>query len=330
MEKHQVPHRSARFLQLPQGQPAGDKVEPMQITSGSPRNQKRSFEPENYDECHSGKFLGKWVRPVFTSIYDIRSQINRLKDGLEGVKNYHRRMDVVDGLAPRLAPLRIMRNPFEAVKAKQAPNKHSDDTLQIATVASYVARHSNITVEPRRLLKRLLEAPQTTPEASLFSDDFFDETCEMRRGQHENRVLRDIGQFIVPSAELLATCGALHDRFLTETVNEGWTNSDQFDGSGPAPHFAVGFNHEAFTPAQRHKIHPEMDPMSAHSPFTATHRVCFPFLVSQVTTSSLEAADDQNTHSINVALSCVARLFQLAQRETELHGDILAFSISHD
>jgi hypothetical protein len=95
----------------------------------------------------------------------------------------------------------------------------------------------------------LLSTEQTIPKDSLFGDELFEETCEMIRNKNEARVIRDISQLIVPSAEILATRGAKSLKILIESVNEGWNNSIPLTGTRPQPDYSVGFRREAFTKA---------------------------------------------------------------------------------
>lgn len=64
----------------------------------------------------------------------------------------------------------------------------------------------------------------------------------------------------------------------------------------------------------------------------ATYYMHFPFLTCEVNcgTTGLDIADRQNGHSMAVAMRGIVELFKLGKRESELHGELLTFSISHD
>ena len=47
-------------------------------------------------------------------------------------------------------------------------------------------------------------------------------------------------------------------------------------------------------------------------------------------TTGLDIADRQNGHSMAVTVRGIVELFKLGKRESELHGEFLTFSISHD
>jgi hypothetical protein len=66
------------------------------------------------------------------------------------------------------------------------------------------------------------------------------------RGKNETRVIRDIEQLIVPSAEILAIRGAQHLKILHETTDVSWHNAYPINGLRPQPDYALGFSTYAF------------------------------------------------------------------------------------
>ncbi|KAK6330646.1 hypothetical protein TWF718_002843 [Orbilia javanica] len=190
-----------------------------------------------------------------------------------------------------------------------------------------------ITEGSKATCKSLLSADQQVPVDSLFREDLFEITCEKLTGANEARVMRDITQLIVPSAETLATFGSRHLDILSETCNAGWNSCIPFTTPRPQPDYAVGFKREAFTKAQFDTLLPFLgDFLCDQACFMATYFMFFPFLSCEVKCSGqpLEIADRQNAHSMGVATRAVVELFKLVGREQELNREILAFSISHD
>ncbi|OJD28259.1 hypothetical protein ACJ73_00338 [Blastomyces percursus] len=173
---------------------------------------------------------------------------------------------------------------------------------------------------------------QSIPIDSLFRDDLFDKLCEMIQDRNETRVIRDISQLIVPSAELLATYGAIKLICLIESVNEGWENSIPVTGPRPQPDYSVGFRRSAFTDDQLKKIQPFVGELTDTSYFMATYYMYFPFLTCEVKcgAAALDIADRQNAHSATIAARATVELFKLVKREKEIDREILAFSVSHD
>lgn len=184
----------------------------------------------------------------------------------------------------------------------------------------------------KQLCQDLLEAKQAIPEDTLFSDDIFEETCEIMRKTNEARLIRDITLLIVPSAETHTIRRPRNLRILVETVNEGWNNSIPITSPRPQPDYSVGFRREAFTADQLKLLEPFIGTLWDESYFAATWYMYFPFLTCEVKcgASALDIADRQNAHSITLAVRAVVELFRLVKREKELDREILAFSITHD
>jgi hypothetical protein len=184
----------------------------------------------------------------------------------------------------------------------------------------------------RTLIRGLLEKAQPVPKDSLFRDDLFNSTFRRIRNRNETRVIRDISQLIVPSAEIFATYGAAALDCLIESTNEGWNNSIPVTKTRPQPDYSVGFRREAFTETQLQKLQPFVGDLTDNSFFMGTWYMYFPFFSSEVKcgAAALDVADRQNAHSMTLAVRGVVELFRLVKREKELHREILAFSISHD
>lgn len=216
---------------------------------------------------------------------------------------------------------------------KSAPYKHARYELQLRERGVFMCKHNEgITDESKTLCTKLLETPQTFPYNSLFSDDLFEKTCETIRNRNETRVIRDIAQLIVPSAETLTIRGAAHLHILTESVNEGWSNSIPLLGPRPQPDYGLGFKRESFDQDQLRKLQPFLGGLNDESPFSATYNMYFPFLTAEVKcgAAALDVADRQNAHSMALALKGLFGLFRLVGREKELHREINGFSVSHN
>ncbi|KAF7854696.1 hypothetical protein EAF04_010265 [Stromatinia cepivora] len=225
---------------------------------------------------------------------------------------------------------------------KSAQYKHPLFEKQLNKCGSFMDKyHKDITAESKKLCDTLLQAPQLPPEHTLFSDDkLYEKTCTRIRGQNEARVVRDIAQLIVPSAEILADRGAEHLEILQETINACWLNSYTFinpfgscPGPRPQPDFGLGFKPEAFSLEQLQKLQIFIgDPSTDSSWIAATYNMYLPFLSSEVKcgASGIDTADRQNAHTQSVILRGLHALFRLVGRENELHREINGFSISHD
>ena len=190
----------------------------------------------------------------------------------------------------------------------------------------------DISKHSRNLRRVLLEHDQTVPESSLFRDDLFKRVCREIEDRNEAMIIQDITRLIVPSAKNLGIYGARHLDHLIENVNEAWTGSIPVEGPRPQPDYCVGFRRSAFTDEQLKRLSPLIGSVYDTSFFVATYRMHFPFLACEVKcgAAALDIADRQNAHSMTIAVRGIVELYKAVKREKELHGEILAFSISHD
>ncbi|EGC45491.1 conserved hypothetical protein [Histoplasma capsulatum var. duboisii H88] len=218
-------------------------------------------------------------------------------------------------------------------EAESAQYKNPRYKIVLETKGSFMRKSELGTTDAsKRLCSTLLETEQSIPIDSLFRDDLFDKLCEMIQDRNEIRVIRDVSQLVVPSAELLATYGATKLICLIESVNEGWENSIPVTGPHPQPDYSVGFRRSAFTDDQLKKIQPFVGELTDTSYFMATYYMYFPFLTCEVKcgAAALDIADRQNAHSATIAVRATVELFKLVKREKEIDREILAFSVSHD
>ncbi|MCJ1385854.1 hypothetical protein MMC17_008978, partial [Xylographa soralifera] len=219
-------------------------------------------------------------------------------------------------------------------ESKSAPYRNTRYTTLLEGKGSYMREFDDddIPKNMEDLCQTLLKEEQPVPLDSLFRRDIFKKTCRKIEDRNEARVIQNISRLIVPSAETLATYGAIHLDHLIEGVNEGWTGSIAVEGPLPKPDYSVGFRRSVFTNEQLKKLDPLIGSVFENSIFVATYRMYFPFLTCEVKcgAAALDIADRQNAHSMTVAVKGVVELFKAVKREKELHREILAFSISHD
>ncbi|OJD31648.1 uncharacterized protein BKCO1_4600077 [Diplodia corticola] len=218
-------------------------------------------------------------------------------------------------------------------EAKSMPYRDARYETLLEAKNSFLRRDdAGVKKEAKKLCRDLLETEQAVPEDTLFSDDIFEETCEMMRKRNEARLVRDITLLIVPSAEIHMIRRPRHSRILVETVNEGWNSSIPVTSPRPQPDYSAGFRREAFTADQLKLLGPFVGTLWDESYFAATWYMYFPFLTCEVKcgAAALDIADRQNAHSATLAVRAVVELFRLVKREQEIDREILAFSVSHD
>ncbi|KIW36769.1 uncharacterized protein PV06_11058 [Exophiala oligosperma] len=231
------------------------------------------------------------------------------------------------------APSSTTPSDQKAREEKSSPYKDARYEALLAAKGSFMdASDLGVDDKSRTLIRGFLEKAQPVPKDSLFREDLFNSTFRKIRNRNDTRVIRDISQLIVPSAETFATYGATALDCLIESTNEGWNNSIPVTKTRPQPDYSVGFRREAFTETQLQKLQPFVGELTDNSFFMGTWSMYFPFFSSEVKcgAAALDVADRQNAHSMTLAVRGVVELFRLVKRERELHRQILAFSISHD
>jgi hypothetical protein len=215
-------------------------------------------------------------------------------------------------------------------EARSTPYRDARYETLLATKGSFL-NESDTQLAPaqRQLCRDLLTTEQPTPSTSLFHEDRFLTMARKLQRRNEARVVRDLGLLITPSAETLATDGATELAHLIDGCNEGWNRITPLLPPRPQPDYSVGFRRSAFSPQQLTRLHLEFD---ARSYFTALDDMLFPFLTTEIKCGAqgLDIADRQNAHSMTVAVRALVELYRMVDRLKELHGLVLAFSISHD
>ncbi|POS75609.1 hypothetical protein DHEL01_v206003 [Diaporthe helianthi] len=177
----------------------------------------------------------------------------------------------------------------------------------------------------------MLEGDHDLPQGTIFDSDVFERAYSNFHNKNEARIIQDISRLLVPSAETLSLYNK-ELRILTESVNEGWSNSVPLTGTRPQPDYSVGFRREAFTDDQLTKLSPFVGDFIAGdlSFFMATYYMYFPFLACECGSAvGLDVPDRHNAHSMFLAARGIVELFRLVRRENELHRQILSFSVSH-
>ena len=107
---------------------------------------------------------------------------------------------------------------------KSTPYTHARYEVSFATKGSYMDKdEAGVREREQRTLPK--SSSSQFLRISLFGNDLFESLCRMVRNKNEARVMRDISQLLVPSAEVLFLRGAKHLKILMESVNEGWNNS---------------------------------------------------------------------------------------------------------
>jgi hypothetical protein len=139
------------------------------------------------------------------------------------------------------APSSTTPSDQKAREERSAPYKDARYEALLATKGSFMdASDVGIDDGSKALIRVLLEKEQLLPKDSLFRDDLFSSTCRGVRNKNEARVIRDISQLIVPSAEIFATYGANALGYLIESTNEGWDKFHSINKASPTTRLLRG------------------------------------------------------------------------------------------
>jgi len=313
---------------LPSKPPKRKRETEQQLNPPSPKRPRTSYRRTSDQDVDSVTYWTQtyhWPRGYFNESGEMSHLLARKKST---ASLRRKRSDSESG-----APSSTTPSDQKPREEKSAPYQNARYETVLATKDSFMGKYGQGTTnESKRLCQQLLDAQPTVPKDTIFSDEYFEETCEAIRNKNEARVIRDISLLIVPSAEALAIRGSQRCRILIESVNEGWNNSIALTKPRPQPDYSVGFRREAFTEDQLQKLQPFVGDLFDNSFFMGTWYMYFPFFSSEVKcgAAALDVADRQNAHSMTLAVRGVVELFRLVKREQELHREILAFSVSHD
>jgi hypothetical protein len=104
-----------------------------------------------------------------------------------------------------------------------------------------------VSADCKALCTTLTNAVYKPPENSLFEGDLFWEVMNSIRSRNEPRVVRDIWQYITPSAEHLKLRRVSNIAYLREEVQTEWNRCDSIAGPTPKPDLTVGLDINVFT-----------------------------------------------------------------------------------
>ena len=99
----------------------------------------------------------------------------------------------------------------------------------------------NIKNASNDLYQRFLKLKSFVFTNSLFRDDLFEQTCRKIENKNETKIIQNIIQLIVSSAETFVIYEITHFKHLIENVNEVWTINISVKGSRPQSDYFIGF-----------------------------------------------------------------------------------------
>jgi hypothetical protein len=231
-----------------------------QATEEALQTQSRELD-EDVDPISCWAKTSRWPKDFaaqVTTQSDNMSHVLARKKSFRGQKRSGSSSVATASVAPGFATASVTTPSDQKPRdVKSAPYQDARYEILLATKGSFMDKSTlDLNGQSKIMCRTLLNSEQEVPQNSLFRDDIFETTCKNIRNRNEARVIKDISQLIIASAETLATYGAGHLGCLIETVNEGWNNAIAFLGTRPQPDYSVGFRREAFTNDQLAKLAP--------------------------------------------------------------------------
>ncbi|KAK5344351.1 hypothetical protein LTR61_011878, partial [Exophiala xenobiotica] len=187
---------------LPSKPPKRKRETEQQLNPPSPKRPRTSSPTPSIQDVDSITYWTQtyhWPRGYFNE----SGEMNHLLARKKSTASLRRKRSDSESGAPSSTP--SDQKPREE---KSAPYQNARYETVLATKDSFMGKYGQGTTnESKRLCEQLLDAQPTVPQDTMFSDEYFEETCEAIRNKNEARVIRDISLLIVPSAEALAIRG---------------------------------------------------------------------------------------------------------------------------
>ncbi|KAG8629893.1 hypothetical protein KVT40_001512 [Elsinoe batatas] len=219
---------------------------------------------------------------------------------------------------------------------RKSESPHRSDRLQLlAENGVFMKTSTKLSKSSKDMCGRLLRESRDICRYTAIPPDQLINLLERVAASNEARLRRDVMPWIVPSAELLYFCGELNHDYIGDAVDADWIRCATMGSTRPKPDYCAGLLTHAYNQAELAALRAYA---SAQRPVFFTPELSFPFLVCEVKTgeTGLNQADRQNIHSASIAVRAIVELYKAAfgvqdpARITNLYGQVLAFSISHD
>jgi len=178
----------------------------------------------------------------------------------------------------------------------------------------------------QEICKKVLETGDIEPENWIFKGCQFLEFLNILQEMDEITWRYELLPWLVPSTTFLGALGNEGFQVLRTSINEQWSCSlSPLTIRLPQPAYAVGFQVEAFTLEQLRSIGITTERPVPRSPFTATEDMIFPFLTADAGWDHYRQEPDSAAR----AVGGIIELFSLVNRQKDLNGEILAFTVSY-
>lgn len=181
---------------------------------------------------------------------------------------------------------------------------------------------------------KLFEGDRKPASFPVYPADQVNQVLALAQNENEAIIQRDVMPLVVPSARNLHLCGERGLNMIGETLSVEWTRCASMGSTRPKPDFVAGLSRSAFSLAEFEALQNYASP---EQPFQFTPALCLPFLICEAKSGEegINKADRQNLHSASISVRAILKLALAAfgknsPRVTELYGQVLVFTISHN
>ena len=181
----------------------------------------------------------------------------------------------------------------QSMKKGESPYAHSPEyerkvLAPAGIILDQQLGEAAVSADCKEMCASLTNANYEPPKDSLFDGDLFWKVMNSIRSRNEPRVVRDISQYVTPSAEHLELRGLLEAEHLREELQTEWHRCDSLAGPAPKPDLAVGLGLSAFTEKELKKM---QNYGTFQKPTEVAESLFFPFLVCEAKVSSCPVND---------------------------------------
>ena len=223
-------------------------------------------------------------------------------------------------------------NPKKRKPASNHPMREND-LLEERNIVLSAER--TISVEGLNLFATLLGGEKRPISYPCYPAERFLDVLDRISDLSEERVRRDIGQIVVPSAENLDFSGEPGLETICEEIGCAWTQCSKVGPKQSKPDFTAGLRKSAYDLDIYDKL---CYYGSRTTPFNVTPMLSFPFLTAEIKSDDeggIQRAHRQNLSHGAGAVAAIFKLYWAAygiedERSKALYGKPLFFSVSHN
>ena len=302
--------------------------------SGSRRRKRKSTAPEGSETCRPSK------APKLISKSSPEPKAKEREERREEREDNPVTHWVITGQWPRFTtrqqqPVTMSESNLTSSKRKSESTHRSWQIERMAANGVFMKSSALLQKSSKELCARYLQGERMPNERFHLPLEKISAVLERVEASNEGRIFRDVTPLIVPSAENLFYRGEPIPDWIGDEVLAPWSRCSAMGSTYPKPDYTAGLLRKAFTSSEFQTLCNYSSPLR---PFLFTPDLAFPFLICEAKNGEegLNKANRQNIHSGSIAVRAIIDLHRAAfgksepKRVTDLYGQILAFTISHN